>query len=271
LKKPATEEIRDCRKLQRNAPFGDKRLRALVRAAVVGEDELNGSSAAIAAAGREATAVAADLSTAAGIETVLEVVQAQQSPVTVLVNNAGAAGPFGTLWQVDPGAWERLLALNLTAPFRLTNALLPGMITARFGRIVNVCSSAGRTPLPRAGAYSSAKAGLELLTRQLAAELAELEQDVAVTAFAPGPSDTAAYAELRAQPRALVGEANFRRFRDTTATGRLSPPQAVAAVVIAMACEPTNELSGAYVDIDDVYAQSVVARWLTTTRRPAEG
>jgi NAD(P)-dependent dehydrogenase (short-subunit alcohol dehydrogenase family) len=92
-----------------------------------------------------------------------------------------------------------------------------------------------------------------MLTRQLAAEL-EPRGGVSVVAFAPGPADTAAYAELAAQPRALVGARGYERFQRTVAEGRLSPASRVARVIAALACEPDTALSGSYVDIGDEYA-----------------
>ncbi len=76
-------------------------------------------------------------------------------------------------WELDPDAWERALHLNLLAPFALAHAVLPGMITAGWGRIVNVSSGTARNPFARTEAYSTSKTGLDMLTRQLGVELAE--------------------------------------------------------------------------------------------------
>jgi NAD(P)-dependent dehydrogenase (short-subunit alcohol dehydrogenase family) len=201
-----------------------------------------------------ATVVAADLATAAGVE---RVVSALDRDVSILVNNAGATGPYGVSWEVDPAAWERQLFLNVTAIFRLCAAVIPGMLAAGHGRIVNLTSSASLEPLDRVGPYSAAKAAVNMLTRQLAVELED--SGVSVVAFAPGPADTRTYADLVAQPVEVVGERGYERFQRTAASGRLSAPERPAHVIAALAFEPTTGLSGSYIDIDDAYAARVLA------------
>ncbi|HWM08461.1 MAG TPA: SDR family oxidoreductase [Solirubrobacteraceae bacterium] len=217
------------------------------------DDQLEVVAELVTAAGGAATTIVADLATAAGTEHAVAELGRLPGPVAILVNNAGAAGPYGAGWELDPLAWERMLHLNLTAPFRLCAGVVPGMIAAGFGRIVNVTSSASLEPLERTGAYSVAKAGLNMLTRQLAAELRE-HAGISVVALAPGPADTATYAELADQPAELVGVRGFERYRRTVAEGRLSPPRRPARVIAALAFEPTAARSGAYVDIGDEYA-----------------
>jgi NAD(P)-dependent dehydrogenase (short-subunit alcohol dehydrogenase family) len=199
------------------------------------------------------TALVADLSTEAGIDEV--VAHLGDRDVSILINNAGAAGPYGVSWELDPQAWERRLHLNLTAPFRLSAAVIPGMLAAGHGRIVNVTSNAALAPLERVGPYSVSKAGLNMLTRQLAAELGT-DCGVSVVAFAPGPAETSTYAELAAQPASLVGARGYERFQTMVASGRLGAPDRPARVIAALAFETTTKLSGCCVDIGDPYAAS---------------
>jgi 3-oxoacyl-[acyl-carrier protein] reductase len=114
----------------------------------------------------EATAVdvTSEASVAAGV--------AAAGAVDILVNNAGITGPNLTVVDYPVADWERVLAVDLTGPFLCARALLPGMISRKYGRIVNVASIAGKEGNPNAAAYSAAKAGLIGLTKSLGKELA---------------------------------------------------------------------------------------------------
>ena len=102
----------------------------------------------------------------------------------VLINNAAIQGPIGPAWENDPGAWERTIAVNLLAPVSLCHAILPWMIDAGGGRIINLSGGGGTSPRPRFSAYASAKAGLVRYSETLAEELREFR--VSVNCVAPG-------------------------------------------------------------------------------------
>jgi NAD(P)-dependent dehydrogenase (short-subunit alcohol dehydrogenase family) len=107
--------------------------------------------------------------------------------IDILVNNAGQAepAPFG---KTDAALWRRMLDVNLTGTFHCTQAALPGMLDARWGRIVNVASTAGLTGYRYVSAYVAAKHGVIGLTRALALEVAT--KGVTVNAVCPGYTDT---------------------------------------------------------------------------------
>ena len=216
-------------------------------------------AAAVRALGRRALALRADLADGSAVGGVVPAVAQGLGPVAILVNNAGIVGPFGPSWELDPAEWERALRVNLVAPFLLAHAVVPGMIAAGWGRIVNVSSGAAQRPFARTGAYSTSKAGLDMLTRQLAVELAGT--NVAVTAVYPGIVDTAMPASIRAQPTEVVGAATAEQFQRLQADGALQSPDRPAQLIAALVAADDLSFSGQIVAIDDEVAQRLLARY----------
>ena len=223
--------------------------------------EIEEVAAAIRAQGRRTLAVPVDLSDAHATRGLAATVEQALGPVAILVNNAGVVGPFGASWELDPLEWKRALQINLVAPFVLSHALLPGMVAAGWGRIVNVSSGAAQTPFARFGAYSTAKAGLDMLTRQLAAELAGT--GIAVTAVYPGIVDTAMPAHIGAQPEEAVGAATAQRFRQLHAAGALRAPEEPARLIAAIVGAVEPALNGRIVDIGSEEGQRLLSNEAT--------
>ena len=107
--------------------------------------------------------------------------------VDVLVNNAAVQGPIGPLWKNDVQDWRETIEINLLGTMHCCKAVIPYMIAAQMGKIVNL-SGSGEGPFPRFSAYSCSKSGVVRLTETLAAELAE--HNIQVNALAPGAVNT---------------------------------------------------------------------------------
>jgi 3-oxoacyl-[acyl-carrier protein] reductase len=149
---------------------------------------------AIRAAGGRAVAVGADVSVRPAVEAMARLAQAELGPIDVLVNNAGAATLRG-LDDLTEEAFDRTIAVNLKSAFLCISAVLPGMRARRWGRIVNISSTAARGGGAVGVHYNAAKAGLEGLTRGYASRLAP--EGVTVNAVAPGLIDTDMAAPLK--------------------------------------------------------------------------
>ena len=131
---------------------------------------------------------AIDLSVPSAVETLWSRIASASIDVDILVNNAGS-GFYGNVHDQDPAALERMLQLNVVTLAALTRLALPGMMSRRRGRILNMGSLVGYQPAgPRMAAYYASKAFVESFSRGLAAELEE--SGVTVTTLSPGPTES---------------------------------------------------------------------------------
>jgi 3-oxoacyl-[acyl-carrier protein] reductase len=198
-------------------------------------EEAQGVVRAIAGAGREAVAVAGDVTDPEAVEQVYAQLEERYGRVLVLVNNAGRARD-NLAPAMTEEEWAQVLDLNLTAAYRTTRRALRGMLRARFGRVVNVASVVGLRANPGQGNYAAAKAGLIAFTRTVAAEVAR--RGVTVNAVAPGLIATDMTAELDAD-----------LFQHVPAR-RMGTPEDVAACVRFLASEGAGYVTGATLTVD---------------------
>ncbi len=151
---------------------------------------------AITAAGGRAASMPNDVSDFAAVQRLVSETQTRFGRVDALINNAGVIEPIASIAESDPAAWARNLAINLTGAYHPIRALLPGMIAAGGGTIVNVSSGAAMRPLEGWSAYCTAKAGLAMLTRAI--HLENEAHGIRVFGFQPGTTDTDMQVSIRA-------------------------------------------------------------------------
>lgn len=181
---------------------------------------------------------AADVTDPAQLASMIEAVRRELGEPSVLVNNAGYGGPYGLLHETPDSQWSQVLAINATAPFLLMRAVLPAMVRARFGRIVNIASVFGVAGGVGSAAYSAAKHALVGLTKAAAAEYAAA--GITCNAVCPGVCETEMTTALRGDPHL-----NAR-----IPAGRSGRPEEVAAMVTWLCSAHACYVNGATLLVD---------------------
>jgi NAD(P)-dependent dehydrogenase (short-subunit alcohol dehydrogenase family) len=223
--------------------------------------ELAESVRLITGAGGRACAATADVSDPAAVQQAISELQDRLGLVSLLVNNAGIAGPAGDAWAIPADAWWRTIEVNLGGTFLCTRLLLPGMIARGAGRIVNITSRAGVLPWPQMSAYAVSKAAIIKLTENLATE--NRHSGVRIFSVDPGLLPIGLSAAAVACT-ATSGSPEARRdawIRRQLAAGRGADPASAARLVTRIAAGDADELSGCHLSVhDDLDTMLVQAR-----------
>jgi 3-oxoacyl-[acyl-carrier protein] reductase len=134
------------------------------------------------------SAATVELTDEASIDKAVAATLSAHGAIHVLINCAGITGGNGTLWDLAPDVWRRVIDVNLIGPYLTCRAIVPLMIRQNYGRIVNIASVAGKEGNPNASHYSASKAGLIGLTKSLGKELAT--RNILVNAVTPAAAKT---------------------------------------------------------------------------------
>jgi 3-oxoacyl-[acyl-carrier protein] reductase len=182
---------------------------------------------------------AVDVTDAASITKATDAALQDLRKVDVLVNNAGIAGMAVPTIDLPVEEWERVLKVNLTGPFLTCRALAPHMAKAKYGRIVNIASIAGKEGNPNASAYSASKAGVIALTKSLGKELAQA--GVLVNCVTPAAAKTAIFDQITQQ--------HIDYMLAKIPMGRFVKVEEIAALVCWLASEDCAFSTGGVFDI----------------------
>lgn len=183
--------------------------------------------------GGSASAQACDVSDYAAFEALVTHTTSRYGRLDALINNAGVIEPIASIADSDPAAWARNVHINLTGAYHAIRAVLPQMLAAGQGTIVNVSSGAAIRPLEGWSAYCSAKAGLHMLTRAVALETAG--KGVRVFGFQPGTTDTDMQVLIRASGVNAVSQ---------IPRGNLTPVAHPAKAIVYLCTAAADDLNG---------------------------
>jgi NAD(P)-dependent dehydrogenase (short-subunit alcohol dehydrogenase family) len=218
--------------------------------------ELDAVAAEVRGLGRKALAVSCDVGQRAQVDEAVRQVVDGLGPVQILVNNAGIA-VSAKLLDTDDALWERHLRVNLTGAFLVTRAVLPGMLAARWGRVINVASTAARQGYPYITAYTASKHGLLGLTRALAQEV--VAAGVTVNAICPGFVATELTWASARNIQERTGRAFDEAVQSLTALSpqkRLIEPEEVATLAVLLASDEARGVTAQAWNVDGGLVQA---------------
>jgi 3-oxoacyl-[acyl-carrier protein] reductase len=192
--------------------------------------------------GGVATQVVADLTKFAEIEAMRQQVEENLGPIAILVANAGGSFTMpGPIEEISEEGWHASVDGNLTATFLTIKSVLPGMKQRRTGNIITISSSAGRRPHPQAPIpYSAAKAGMQILTQDVAAQAGPF--GIRVNCIAPEVI-------LTERNRERIPESQQKSLAEVQPIRRLGVPEVVAQAALFLASDESAWVTGVILDV----------------------
>jgi 3-oxoacyl-[acyl-carrier protein] reductase len=212
---------------------------AQVAIADIGDQRAEQAVAMLRGEGLQAISAGVDVSDEPAVARMLETVHRELGPVAILVNNAGVSGGTASVQDIEPSSWDRTIAINLRGVFLCCRAVLPDMLAAGYGRIVNVASIAGKEGNPGLSAYSASKAAVIGFTKSLAKEVATT--GIIVNAISPAVIQTDILSQLRQE--------TIDYMVSRIPMGRTGKPEEVAALVHWLAGDECSFTTGQCLDI----------------------
>src|SRR5512135_3661213 len=204
-------------------------------------EELAAAKKKLVDQGLAASTTVFDVTDATGIRRGVDGIIESYGHLDIVVNNAGIQRRH-PLVDFPQSEWNEVIATNLTAPYLVAQAALPGMIARRSGKIINIASLMSELARPTVVPYTAAKGGVRQLTRGMAVELAP--HNIQVNAIAPGYFAT----EMN---RALIDNPEFDAWvRKRTPAGRWGQPDEIAGLAIFLASAAADYITGQMITID---------------------
>ena len=163
----------------------------------------------------------------------------QNNKIDILINNAGIAGPSFKTWEYPIDQWQNVIDIDLTGLFYCCKSIVPHMIKANYGRIVNIASIAGKEGNPNAMPYSAAKAGVIALTKSLGKELAD--KNIAVNCVTPAAAKTRIFDQ--------ISQEHIDYMLSKIPRGRFIKVDELASMVSWLVSEENSYTTGAVFDL----------------------
>jgi 3-oxoacyl-[acyl-carrier protein] reductase len=180
-----------------------------------------------------------EMTDAAAVESAARDTADRIGGIDILVCSAAITGPNATLWEYPPEAWREVFDINVNGVFYCNRAVTPLMLTAGYGRIVNIASIAGKEGNPNASAYSASKAAVIGLTKSLGKELAKT--GITVNAVTPAAVKTPMFSQMT--------QAHIDYMLSKIPMGRFGTMEEVAALICWLASEECSFTTGAVFDV----------------------
>ena len=196
------------------------------------------TAALIIKTGGRSIACSVDAASVQGIAGAVARTRSELGPVTILVNNAGISG-FQSFREITEETWDRMMQVNLKGPFLCTQAILPDMLAAGWGRIVNISSSSAQTGAPKMAHYAASKGGVIGFTKALAMEFAA--SGITVNNIPPGFIDTPM---LRSSP------VNIEAAAAVSPMKRAGKPEDIAAACSYLVSEAAAYVTGQTISVN---------------------
>lgn len=198
----------------------------------------------LTAAGATVSGHVVDVSSRPQIEDAIALVREQLGPVLILVNSAGVE-QFGKFSDITDDVWDRVMAINLRGPFMCSQAVLPDMKAAKWGRIVHISSSSAQAGQPFMGAYVSSKAGLIGLTKSMALELGP--RGITVNTIPPGMVVTPMTERAIAEGRFTN---TIEHFASITPVRRAGEPADIANAAVFLCSDESSYITGQVIGVN---------------------
>jgi gluconate 5-dehydrogenase len=204
-------------------------------------EPLAGAAKALTDAGLRAFTSLFDVTDGEAVRAAVAAIEHEHGQLDILINNAGIQRR-NRIVDFKRQDWDDVIATNLTAPYLLAQAVLPGMIARKSGKIVNIASLMSDLARPTVVPYTAAKGGVRQLTRGMAVELAP--HNIQVNAISPGYFAT----EMN---RALIDDAEFNAWVcKRTPAGRWGEPAEIAGLAVFLCSDAANYITGQLITID---------------------
>lgn len=191
--------------------------------------------------GKKAIAVKGDVSKSSDVKRMVEEVLDYFSKVDILVNNAGI-WTYGAIGEMSEDVWDETMNINLKGVYLITNKVVPIMKKQRWGRIINISSTAGQRGEAFHSHYAASKGAIIAFTKSLAVELAKF--NILVNCVAPGWVNTDMCAEVFKDP------AFVEQVKSTIPLGKIPEPEEIAGPILFLASDLANWITGATISVN---------------------
>ncbi|NLD70037.1 MAG: 2-hydroxycyclohexanecarboxyl-CoA dehydrogenase [Limnobacter sp.] len=199
---------------------------------------------AIRADGGNAQAFRCDITDRASVDAAVADIETKLGPIDVLVNNAGW-DVFKPFTKTEPSEWDKLIAINLVGALHMHHAVLPGMVSRKAGRIVNIASDAARVGSSGEAVYAACKGGLVSFSKTIARE--HSRHGITVNVVCPGPTDTALFADYKegaGNPEKLL-----EAFKRSIPLGRIGQPEDLPGAIAFFASDDAGYVTGQVISV----------------------